>query len=237
MALTKTITSHLNDLLLLAFPNNCLVCSAALMHDEKDICFSCVDSFPETSYHLSNDNPVAQHFWGRVPLAHAAAYLYVRDGNVSQTMIHLLKYKEKKKVGIKLGRLYGYKIKEAESLYPKIDLIVPVPLHANRKRQRGYNQSDMFAQGLSEILGVPYEPNAMKRVVETVSQTKRSRYERWENVEGIFELAEPDKVKGKHVLLVDDVITTGATIESAVTGLLKGEGVTVSVAAIASAGR
>ncbi|MCW3127139.1 MAG: putative amidophosphoribosyltransferase [Bacteroidetes bacterium] len=237
MALPNIIGSYLNDLLLLAFPNNCLACSGSLMTDEKDICFSCIDSFPETHYHLSADNPVAQHFWGRVPLAHAASYLYVRDGNMTQTMIHQLKYKEKKKIGVKLGRLYGYKMKQAESLFPKIDLIVPVPLHANRKNQRGYNQSDVFAQGLSEILEVPYEPNVMKRVVETVSQTKRSRYERWENVEGIFELSEPDKIKGKHILLVDDVITTGATIESSVTTLLKGENVTVSVATIATAGR
>ncbi len=233
----STVTSHLNDLLLLAFPNNCVVCSKSLMADEKDICFSCVDSFPETSYHLSDDNPVAQHFWGRVPLVHAAAYLYVRDGNISQEMIHLLKYKAKKKVGIKLGRLYGYKMKEEGSLYRGIDLVVPVPLHVNRKRQRGYNQSDYFSQGLSEVLDIPYGPDVMKRVVETVSQTKRTRYDRWENVEGIFELAQPEKVRGKHVLLVDDVITTGATVESCVVSLMKGVNVTVSVAAIATAGR
>ena len=229
--------SYLNDLLLLAFPNNCLVCSRSLMQDEKDICFACVDTFPETHYHLSDDNPVAQHFWGRIHLAHAAAYLYVRDGNMTQDMIHLLKYKAKKKVGIKLGRLYGYKMKEMDSLYKDIDLIVPVPLHTNRKKQRGYNQSDFFAQGLSEILGVPYAPDILVRKVETVSQTKRSRYERWENVEGIFELVQPDKVKDKHILLVDDVITTGATIESCTTALMKGENVTLSVAAIATAGR
>ena len=231
------INSYLNDLLLLAFPNNCLVCSRSLMNDEKDICFSCMDSFPETYYHISQDNPVAQHFWGRVPLAHAAAYLYVRDGNMTQDMIHLLKYKGKKKVGIKLGRLYGYKMKEEGSLYHDIDLIVPVPLHANRQRQRGFNQSDLFAQGLSEILGVPYATDVMTRTIETVSQTKRTRYDRWENVEGIFTLSQSAKVKGKHILLVDDVITTGATIESCVTTLMTGEDVTVSVAAIATAGR
>lgn len=207
------------------------------MSDEKDICYSCIDSLPQTNYHFISDNPVAQHLWGRVPLAHAAAYLYVRDGNVTQQMIHLLKYKGKKKVGIKLGRLYGYKLKEQGSHYPKIDLIVPVPLHINRQRQRGYNQCDLFAQGLSEVLGVPYAPDTLTRVVETVSQTRHSRYERWQNVEGIFQLSKPEMVAGKSVLLIDDVITTGATIESAAATILLGKDVTLSIATIATAGR
>lgn len=234
---TTAIRTYLNDLLLLVFPDNCLLCTHPLMSDERDICYSCIDSLPQTGYHLSSDNPVAQHLWGRVPLAHAASYLHVRDGNVTQQLIHLLKYKGKKKVGIKLGRLYGYKLKEAGSHYPKVDLIVPVPLHINRQRQRGYNQCDLFAQGLSEVLDVPYAPDVLTRVKETVSQTKHSRYERWSNVEGIFHLSQPEKIAGKSVLLIDDVITTGATIESAAATLLQGIDVTLSIATIATAGR
>ena len=237
MSIRDTITTHLRDLTLLAFPDNCLVCRQSLVSGERDICFACIDALPETGYHTLADNPVAQHFWGRLPFIHASAYLYVQDANITQDMIHLLKYKRKHKVGIKLGRLYGHKLKEQNSLIRDVDLLVPVPLHVNRKRQRGYNQCDYFAQGLSEILNVPYEPDIMKRVKENISQTKRSRYDRWENVDGIFSLAQPERVKGKHILLVDDVITTGATIESCASALMTGDNVRVSVATIATAGR
>lgn len=237
MSLRTAITTHLHDLTLLAFPDNCLVCTRALASGERDVCFSCIDSLPETDYHALADNPVAQHFWGRQSFIHAAAYLYVRDGNISQDMIHLLKYKRKYKVGIKLGRLYGHKLREQDSLIRDIDLIVPVPLHVNRKRQRGYNQCDYFAQGLSEVLGVPYAPDVIQRIKENISQTKRTRYDRWENVEGIFALAQPEKIRGKHILLVDDVITTGATIESCASALMDAEDVRISIATIATAGR
>jgi ComF family protein len=152
-------------------------------------------------------------------------------------MIHLLKYKRKHQVGIKLGRLYGHRLMEPRSLIHDIDLIVPVPLHINRRRQRGYNQCDYFARGLSEVMGVPFDPEVMLRIRENISQTKRTRYDRWENVDGIFALAQPDKVKDKHILLVDDVITTGATIESCASALMAAGDVRVSVVTIATAGR
>ena len=237
MTLRNIITTHLHDLALLAFPNNCLVCHQSLVAGERDICFTCIDALPETGYHTLADNPVAQHFWGRIPLVHAAAHLYVQEGNITQDMIHLLKYKRKKQIGVKLGRLYGHKLREEGSLIRDIDLIVPVPLHVNRQRQRGYNQCDYFAQGLAEVLHVPLASDVMKRLKENVSQTKRTRYDRWENVEGIFALSRPEKVKGKHILLVDDVITTGATIESCASALMTGDNVRVSVATIATAGR
>jgi ComF family protein len=237
MSVLTHIRSHLHDLALLAFPNNCLVCGQSLVSGEHDVCYGCIDSLPETGYHTIVDNPVMQHFWGRIPLIHAAAYLYVHEGNISQEMIHLLKYKRKKQIGIKLGRIYGYKLREETSLIKDIDLIVPVPLHIKRKRERGFNQCDYFAQGLSEVLSVPYEPDVIVRVKENISQTKRSRYDRWENVEGIFALAQPDMVRGRHILLVDDVITTGATIESCAAALLCGADIRLSVAAIATAGR
>ena len=230
-------SSLLHDIFLLAFPNNCAVCKEQLGGDEKDICFSCLDQLPETDYHRMKDNAVAQQLWGRLPITHASAFLFIKDGNITQRMVHLLKYKRKLNIGIKLGRLYGYKLSGNDSLIKEIDLIIPVPLHAKRQHERGYNQCDYFAQGLSEVLNVPFESNAIKRVVENISQTKRSRYDRWENVQGIFALAAPDIVRGKHILLVDDVITTGATIESCAVALLSAEDVRISVVTIATAGR
>lgn len=207
------------------------------MAEERDICFSCIDMLPETGYHMLADNPVAQHFWARVPLVHAAAYLYVHDANITQSMIHLLKYRHKKNIGLKLGRLYGHQLRQEPSLIKNIDLIVPVPLHRNRLRQRGFNQCDYFAEGLSEGLQVPCGYDVMIRNKENISQTKRTRYDRWENVEGIFTLAKPDAVRGRHVLLVDDVVTTGATLEACAYPLLQADAVTLSIATIATAGR
>ena len=237
MSFGATISIHLNDLFLLAFPNNCTLCSKSLSEGEKDLCFTCIDTLPQTQYHTVADNPVAQHFWGRVPLVHAAAYLHIHSQNITQDLLHLLKYKGKKKLGIKAGRLYGYQLLESDSLFKDIDMIVPVPLHPRRERERGYNQCDYFAEGLSQVMGIPYYPHAMRRIKENISQTKKSRYERWENVEGIFELAELALVKDKHILLVDDVVTTGATIESCAGALLQADGVRISVATIATAGR
>jgi ComF family protein len=231
------IFAYIRDIALLSFPRTCPVCSGQLSADEQDICFGCIDQLPETDYYKLADNAVAQQLWGRLPIEHACAFLHIQDANITQQMVHLLKYKRKYGIGVKIGRLYGHKLLEQDSLIRDIDLIVPVPLHINRKRQRGYNQCDYFAQGLSEVLNVPFDTNVMKRMIENVSQTKRTRYDRWENVQGIFALATPKQVKGKHILLVDDVITTGATIESCAAALLTGDDVRVSVATIATAGR
>ena len=235
--LISSILTHLHDLTLLAFPRVCPVCRQSLSSDEEDICFRCIDDLPETGYHALADNAVVQHFWGRLPLIHAAAYLYVQDANITQELIHLLKYKRRYKIGIKLGRLYGYRLIEEQSLIQDIDLIVPVPLHVNRKRQRGYNQCDYFAQGLSETTGIPYAADVMTRQRENVSQTKRTRYDRWENVEGIFGVHKPEMIRGKHILLVDDVITTGATLESCASALMTAGDVRLSIVTIATAGR
>ena len=237
MSLRASLATHLHDLTLLAFPRVCQVCKQSLPIEEQDICFSCIDSLPETGYHALADNAVVQHFWGRIPLIHASAYLYVQDANITQELIHLLKYKRKYNIGIRLGRLYGHSLMEQQSLIRDIDLIVPVPLHINRKRQRGYNQCDYFAQGLSETTGIPYATDVVKRIRENVSQTKRTRYDRWENVAGIFSLAMPEMIRGKHILLVDDVITTGATLESCASALMAGEDVRLSIVTIATAGR
>jgi ComF family protein len=237
MSISGIISSHLRELTLMAFPSTCLVCSESLVAAERHVCFACIDQLPQTGYHALPANPVAQQFWGRLPIVHAASYLYVQEGNITQQMIHLLKYKHKHHIGIKLGRLYAQQLLGPEGLIRDIDLIVPVPLHIRRQRDRGFNQCDYLAQGLSEVMKVPYDTNVMKRIKENISQTRRSRYDRWENVDGIFALARPEKVKGKHILLVDDVITTGATLESCAAALMQGEDVRVSIATIATAGR
>lgn len=236
-AAVKLFSGYIKDLVLLAFPDNCLVCNMPMVAPEHDVCFSCLDALPETGFHKIEINPVAQQFWGRLPIEHAAAWLYVRDANITQKMIHMLKYRKKKSIGILLGHKYGKLLSEENNLFNKFDLIVPVPLHPVRLKQRGYNQCDYFAKGLSQSLNIPFDPGVLIRVRENISQTKKNRYERWQNVDGIFELAKPEKAAGKHILLVDDVVTTGATLESCAAALLKAGDVTISIAAIATAAR
>lgn len=173
-----------------------------------------------------------QLFWGRCRIEKAAAFsFYNRDSRIRK-LIHNLKYKGIKEIGYDLGRIYGASLAGSDFL-KEIDIIVPVPLHPSKKRVRGFNQSDIIAEGLSESTGLPVDYNSLKRVTVTETQTRRSRYERWVNVDGIFSIADYSNIVGKHVLLVDDVITTGSTIESCANELLKAEGVKVSVAALA----
>jgi len=189
---------------------------------------------PRTNYHLENDNQVAQLFWGRCRIEKAAAFsFYNRDSRIRK-LIHNLKYKGIKEIGPELGRIYGYSLMKSEFL-SGIDIIVPVPLHESKIRIRGFNQSELLCNGLSEATGLPVDKESLRRITVTATQTRKSRYERWVNVDGIFSVSDSSAIEGKHILLVDDVITTGSTLESCVNELLRVKGVKVSVAALAVA--
>jgi len=221
-----------DDVISLLFPRLCYACGNHLLRNEKLICTECLVQIPRTKYHLEESNQVEQLFWGRCRIERAAAFsFYNRDSRIRK-LIHNLKYKGIKEIGYDLGRIYGASLAGSDFL-KEIDIIVPVPLHPSKKRVRGFNQSDIIAEGLSESTGLPVDYNSLKRVTVTETQTRRSRYERWVNVDGIFSIADYSNIVGKHVLLVDDVITTGSTIESCANELLKAEGVKVSVAALA----
>ena len=187
---------------------------------------------PRTNFHLKQDNPVAQLFWGRCRLEKAAAFsYYTRDSRIRR-LIHHLKYKGAKEAGKELGRIYGLSLKMS-GFIDDIDLIIPVPLHSSKRRIRGFNQSEIISEGIADPCALPVEMELLKRNVKTATQTKRSRYDRWTNVEGIFMVTDEEKLKGKHVLLIDDVITTGSTLEACANEILKVEGSRVSVAALA----
>ena len=232
----NNIRLYLTALSQIWFPDLCLLCRQHLRSSESEICFSCVETFPITNYHKEAENPLVKRLLGRIEINHASAFLHFHKAGIVQNAIHQLKYKEKNKLGEKLGRLLAYQLKDDDSLIKNVDLIVPVPLHWKREKERGYNQCDAIAQGISDILQVPYSTQILQRLVENISQTKRSRYDRWENVEGIFRVADTVSIKGKHILLVDDVITTGSTIEACVIGLQKVEDVRLSVVSLAVAG-
>jgi len=221
-----------DDFISLLFPRLCYGCGNYLMRNERLICTECYILIPRTNYHLKTDNPVSQLFWGRCMIEQAAAFsFYTRDSRIRR-LIHQLKYKGIREVGPELGRIYARTLKSSGFL-DDIDLIIPVPLHPSKKRQRGYNQSDLISLGISEVSGIPMESDLLVRKTVSKTQTRKTRYDRWINVEDIFRVTDQDRIKDMHILLVDDVITTGSTLEACASELLKVENVKVSVAALA----
>ncbi len=230
----KWLYDLLDDFLSLLFPRICYGCGNHLLRNENIICTECYVVIPRTDYHKNRENPVEQLFWGRCKIEAAAAFSYYNRGSRIRNLIHYLKYKGIKDIGFELGRIYGLSLKYS-GYTDTIDFIIPVPLHPAKQRSRGFNQSELIADGISDATGIQVNIKAVVRTVSSSTQTKRSRYERWVNVEGIFSVTDPDSIRGRHILLIDDVITTGSTMESCVNEILKTEGVKVSVAALAYA--
>lgn len=216
------------------FPELCSGCGNRLYRNEEVLCLHCMTHMPQTHFHKDAENPVYKIFWGRVQIEFASAFLFFSAGGMVQQMIHKLKYKGRTDVGIFLGQMYGAELNKAP-FFAGIDVIVPVPLHEKKLKKRGYNQSEMITQGLGEAMQKPVNTNGFIRKKNTSTQTKKGRYKRWENVGGIFGVASPEVFENKHVLLVDDVITTGATIEACAEEILKCPGAKVSVVAMACA--
>lgn len=220
----------------LFFPRNCKGCSSSLLHNETYLCRRCISNLPRTGFETWNENPVFQTFWGRAPIEFASSIYYYRKGELIQQLIHSLKYRNNREAGLFLGRIAGRQLIKSK-LYLKPDYIVPVPLHPKKLRTRGYNQSELIASGLSETLGVPVSNELMMKTKHTASQTRKSHYERWENVDGIFKTREQQAFENTHILLIDDVITTGATLEACCNALLTTPGVRVSILTIGYASR
>ena len=223
-----------DDFISLLFPRLCYACGNHLLRNEKLICTECYVVIPRTNYHIDKDNPVAQLFWGRCMIERAAAFSYYNKGSRIRNLIHNLKYKGIREIGYELGRIYGFSL-ISSGFTSDIDLIIPVPLHPEKMRIRGFNQSEIISKGIADATGLEVDIKSLLRKSSSATQTKRSRYERWTNVEGIFQVIDPQPIIGKHILLVDDVITTGSTIESCTNELLNVKGVKVSVVALAFA--
>lgn len=226
----------LADLLALFFPSTCLACSEPLVTGEEHLCTGCRAELPYTDYHLlpPAQNPLARRFWGKLPVQHTLSYLrFLRHGRV-QHLLHQLKYQGKSQIGSALGMLYGAELSSV-GLATEFDLVVPVPLHRRKLARRGYNQAEAFARGLAAALPCTSAAHALRRTDHTASQTRKGRAERWQNVATVFEVAEAEAVLGRHVLLVDDVLTTGATLEACGAALLAAGARAVSIATIACA--
>jgi ComF family protein len=221
-----------DDFISLIFPNICACCGNSLWKHEKVICTYCDFHLPRTGFHLERDNPVTRTFWGRARIESSAAFYLFNKENRVQQMIHLLKYKDRRDIGIFIGEKYGFYLKNSP-FFDSVDLILPVPLHKKKRMKRGYNQSEEFATGLGKSMRLPVNPYFLYRCKATETQTRKSRFRRWENVSDIFAVRDSSALQGKHVLLVDDVITTGATMESCIRVLSAIQGIRISIAAIA----
>jgi ComF family protein len=222
------------DFISLFFPNYCFGCNQSLVKGEDTLCTHCLLELPKTNYHLLEENAIKNKLIGRLPLKYALAFLKFRKTGIVQHLLHQLKYNNQPEVGVKLGRNYGQELFKS-GFQNEFDVIVPVPLHGSRLRKRGYNQSAKFAEGLSYSLGIPWDESISIRTTTTATQTKKSKQERWENVKNVFDIHKIEKVNGLRVLLVDDVITTGATLEACGQHLVGSNCKELSIACIAEA--
>ncbi len=213
------------------YPNHCAFCQAKLLAKEVGVCLQCLYKLPRTNNFEEPNNIGEVLLAGRFPFERFASFAFFTKEGLLQSLIHELKYKNKPLIGNLLGSLYGEDLLGSEFLQ-SIDVIVPVPLHPKKKVIRGYNQAETFARGISKATFIPVSVDELIRVINNPTQTKRSKTQRWENVKGIFEVKKIDVFQNKHVLLVDDVITTGSTLEACANALLQCENVKISIATI-----
>jgi ComF family protein len=204
--------NYLSALLDLIYPKLCLNCGFSLIVNETIICLNCEAKLPFTNYHLDSTNPMIKALWGRVNIEFACAYLFFNKAGITQKLLHHLKYKNAQEIGSHFGFMFGKHIQYADFI-KTVDFIVPVPLHKKKLKLRGYNQSYLICLGLSKALNIPIIDDLV-RISYSDTQTKRSRMARWLNVSEKFKMNNPSRYNGKNILLVDDVFTTGATIEA-----------------------
>jgi len=197
----------------IVFPHVCDGCGSDLINEESSLCMKCIAEMPETNFHLHANNPVEKIFWGRLPITGATAQYYFTKESLMQRLMHQLKYKGNKELGKQLGRLMGIDLQKTNR-FDAVDFLVPLPLFPSKEKRRGYNQATILCEGISEVMNVEIAGDVIVRTRYTETQTSKGRIERWQNMEGKFELVKPEKIRDKKILLVDDVITTGATLEA-----------------------
>lgn len=231
-----TITRYLTDLSRLFYPHNCAGCGYELYDNRHLLCLKCLSALPVTGFENAPSNYTARLFAGRLPLEKAASWLFFGKQGITQALIHQLKYRGNTDIGEYLGRQMGNALSKSV-WFRDIDVLVPLPLNQKKLNIRGYNQSTVLCRGLQAATGIPLEEVAVMRTRFTQTQTRKSRLQRWTNVEHVFDLREAAHLEGKHALLVDDVITTGATMDACGQVLLKVPGLRLSVLSLAVAGK
>ena len=234
MTIFTQIAYIFNDLVNLVYPRLCVACGESLLEHEDHICTQCLIDLPKTNFHHTEDNPVAKLFWGKIDIFKACSFFYFNKGSKFRSLIHKLKYNGKKEIGYEMGRQFGSDLNTSED-FKTVDMIIPVPLHPTKEKMRGYNQCDPIAEGIATSMDTPVNNSNLKRIKANETQTKKSKMERWENVQSIFEVTNPEELENKHILLVDDVVTTGSTLEACAQEILKIKNTRVSIATLAVA--
>jgi ComF family protein len=226
------LLKEIKDALLhLAFPHVCESCGTDNLQVDHLLCLRCLSSLPNTNFHLHANNPIEKIFWGRIPISSATSQYYFTKESMMQHLMHQLKYKGNKEVGLYLGRLMGWAMAESNR-FSSVDGLIPLPLHKSKVHKRGYNQATLLCEGISSVINKPVLKNIVTRTAHTETQTKKSRIQRWQNMEGKFELVNASAIETKHLLLIDDVVTTGATLEACGKELLTAKNVQLSIATL-----
>lgn len=231
-----SFTQYLKDFTRLIFPNNCAGCGDELFASTSLLCWKCINELPKTGFEKHAHNPTSAIFYGRLPLQHAFSWLFYNKGSLAQHLVHQIKYKRNLELGKFMGQQMGEAMQET-GLYNDVDVLVPLPLNKKKLAKRGYNQAMLLCKGISEVIQKPVENVAVIRNKFTETQTRKTRLERISNVEQVFDLQDGHVLENKHALLVDDVITTGATMESCGQILLQVPGLKLSMASLAAASK
>lgn len=224
--------SAFSDLLHVFFPHNCSGCGSDVVQDGQLICLHCLSQLPSTNFFDQPGNPVEETFYGRLPVRNAASAFFFTKESLIQHLIFQLKYRGNKDIGIYLGKMLGRLLLKSER-FNDLDALIPLPLNPRREKKRGYNQATQICRGIAEVFDRPVIENVVIRKIYTETQTHKGRISRWENMDGVFAFKEPWQLQGKHLLLVDDIVTTGATIEACGAEILKIPSTTLSVATLA----
>lgn len=230
----EIVLNYLENFLGLLFPNNCALCNAPMNKYEQVICLKCLYALPKTHFHLLQENEVYLRMAGRFPIAHACALYFFDKGGYVQKLIHQLKYQGAQETGKYLGNILGQDLKSSPN-YSDIDWVIPVPLHPEKQKKRGYNQAACFARGIAESLACQYAEDWLVRTRHTESQTGKNKFNRWENVKEAFNFMPNQNKTFNHLLIVDDVITTGATLEACLMHIPQNSKSKISIATIAFA--
>ncbi len=222
----------INDIHTILFPRVCFGCNATMVNNERYLCTVCRHKLPLTNFHRVQENPIEKIFYGRVPVKAATSFLFFEKNGIVQELIHQLKYRNQEEIGAFLGDWMGPELSK-HPVFNTIDVVIPVPLHKNKFKKRGYNQVTLFAKHLAKHLNATYVNNVLLKTSKTKTQTLKNRLSRWLNTQEVYELSSAVKLENKHILLVDDIITTGATLESCATTVLQAKNCTISIATMA----
>lgn len=223
------------DLINLFYPKDCKICGTILVKNENILCLKCIHELPVTNYSWNNENPVKKVFYGRAEIENATSLLIFNKKGAVQKLIHQLKYKGQKEIGPYLGKWLGREISQSQN-FENVEAVIPVPLHKKKLKSRGFNQVEGFGKEIAIELNIPYLDDVLLKTSLSSSQTLKGRLARWGEIEETFVLSNPATITGKHILLVDDLITTGATLEACAHVLQQAKNVRISIATMAIAG-